>query len=125
MQRKALIIGNDLITQKLLVDILELTFKKVTIDKIISFNGIDEKLNKQLQDYDLIIIDFYNNLKNVNEDLILHLRNNHPSIISSLIFIFRSLDGKPDDNVLFDIPYVIKPFSLDVFSGLLEKICIN
>ena len=124
MPKKALTIGNDLITQKLLGDILELTFKKVTIDKIISFDGLDDKLDKQKQDYDIIIIEFYNT-KIANENLIIKFRNNHPSIINNLIFIFNSSEGKPDDNILFDIPYVIKPFSLDVFGGLLEKVCIN
>lgn len=124
MPKRVLIIGNDLITQKLLVDILELTFKKVAIDKIISFDGLDDKLKKQQQEYNLIIIDFYNT-KDVNEDLIVYLRNNYPLIINNLILHFNSVDVKPDDNVLFDIPYVIKPFSLDFFGELLEKVCIN
>ena len=36
-----------------------------------------------------------------------------------------SLEEKPDDSVLLNIPYIVKPFSLDELGEFIQKICIK
>lgn len=120
----AFIIGNDLNVQKLIVDILEITFSDIAIDRTTSAEGLFSKLKGKGFDYKLIILDC-GGIRKVNEDIILDIRSKYPHLIERMIVLFDSIEEKPGDEVLLDIPYIIKPFSLDKFGELVKKVCVE
>ena len=116
------VVGNDLHIHKLVVDILEITFSDVTIEKATTVQAMLKKFEKQQYGFNLLIIDLQNSKKE-DEVLILNLRNKYPHLLSRMILLLDSIEEKPDDTILQNIPCVVKPFSLDEFGELVKKVC--
>jgi len=124
MSVRVLIIGNDVHIHKLVVDIIEITFKEVTIDRAANEEALLSKLDSQEYSYNLIIFDCHND-KETDEELITSLKNTRPHLLDHLIVLIDSEAEKPAEEVLQKISYVIKPFSLDEFGELVKKIVLN
>ena len=117
-----LVVGNDLHVHKLVVDILEITFRDVAIDKATNAQAMLKKFESQQYSYDLLVLDLQNSKKE-DEVLILNLRNKYPHLVSRTILLLDSIEEKPDDAILQGIPFVVKPFSLDEFGELVKQVC--
>jgi len=122
MAINVLVVGNDLHVHKLVVDILEITFSDVTIEKATTAQAMIKKLGTKQYRYDLIVLDLQNSKKE-DEVLILNLRNKYPHLVSRLILLLDTIEEKPDDTILQKIPFVVKPFSLDKFGELVREVC--
>ena len=122
MAIKALVVGNDLHVHKLVVDILEITFSDVTIEKTTNIQAMLKKIETQQYSYDLLVLDLQNSKKE-DEVLVLNLRNKYPYLVSRTILLLDSIEEKPDDTILQNIPFIVKPFSLDEFGELVKEVC--
>ena len=122
MAIKALVVGNDLHVHKLVVDILEITFSDVTIEKTTNIQAMLKKIETQQYSYDLLVLDLQNSKKE-DEVLVLNLRNKYPYLVSRTILFLDSIEEKPDDTILQNIPFIVKPFSLDEFGELVKEVC--
>ena len=117
-----LVVGNDLHVHKLVVDILEITFSDVTLEKATNTQAMLKKIETQQYSYDLLVLDLQNSKKE-DEVLVLNLRNKYPHLASRMILLLDSIEEKPDDTILQGIPFVVKPFSLDAFGELVKQVC--
>lgn len=124
MPINVLIVGNDLSVHKLVTDILEITFSNINIEKATNAQTMLDKFKTQQYKYDLLIV-YLQISKKDDEVFILNLRSKYPHLISRMILLFDSLEEKPEDTILQNIPYIVKPFSLDEFGDLVKKICIE
>lgn len=124
MAVRVLIVGGDIHIHKLVVDILEITFKETVIDRAINEEGLFGKLDSAESEYNLVIIDCPDNKKAV-EDLFMTLTNSYPHVMSRLIILIDSQGVKPADDILQNISCVVKPFSLDEFGELVKKTVKN
>lgn len=122
MAINVLVVGNDLHVHKLVVDILEITLSDVTIEKATNAQVMLKKIETQQYSYDLLVL-YLKNSKKDDETLILNLRNKYPHLVSRMILLLDSIEEKPDDTILRNIPFVVKPFSLDEFGELVKKVC--
>ena len=122
MAIKALVVGNDLHVHKLVVDLLEITFSDVTIEKTTNIQAMLKKIETQQYSYDLLVLDLQNSKKE-DEVLVLNLRNKYPYLVSRTILLLDSIEEKPDDTILQNIPFIVKPFSLDEFGELVKEVC--
>jgi DNA-binding NtrC family response regulator len=121
MSIDVLVLGNDLNAHRLIFDILEMTFKNITIERATTIQIMFHKLDER-RDYDLIILDCQNSKKD-DEKIISRLRDEYPDLIDRIIVVFDSWEEKPDDAVMKDIPYIIKPFCLDTFEDIVKRTC--
>ena len=121
MYTNVLLVGNEMKTHMLIVDILEMTFKNINIEKATNIQALFNKLNEQPL-YDLIIIDCQNSKKD-DEEVINQIRIDYPHLIDRIIFVFDSIEEKPGEEVLMGIPCIVKPFSLDEFDALVKRTC--
>ena len=124
MQINVLIVGCDLSAYKLVTDILEMTFNDIKIEKATNVQKMLDKIKTQHYKYDLLVLDLQISKKD-EEALILNLRNKYPLLVSRMILLLDSLEEKPDDTILQNIPYIAKPFSLDEFGEIVKKICFE
>ena len=124
MPINVLIVGSDLSVHKLVTDILEITFSNINIEKATNAQTMFDKFKTQQYKYDLLIV-YLQISKKDDEVFILNLRSKYPHLISRMILFFDSLEEKPEDTILQNIPYIVKPFSLDEFGDLVKKICIE
>lgn len=124
MPINVLIVGSDLSAHKLLTDILEITFNNTKIEKATNAQTMLDKFKTQHYKYDLLILDLQISKKD-EEVLILNLRSKYPHLFSRMILLLDSVEEKPEDTILQNISYIIKPFSLDEFGDLVKKICIE
>ena len=124
MPINVLIVGSDLSAHKLLTDILEITFNNTKIEKATNAQTMLDKFKTQHYKYDLLILDLQISKKD-EEVLILNLRSKYPHLFSRMILLLDSVEEKPEDTILQNIPYIVKPFSLDEFGELVKKICIE
>lgn len=124
MPINVLIVGSDLSAHKLVTDILEITFNNTKIEKATNAQTMLDKFKTQHYKYDLLILDLQISKKD-EEVLILNLRSKYPHLFSRMILLLDSVEEKPEDTILQNISYIIKPFSLDEFGDLVKKICIE
>lgn len=121
MAVSVLVVGNDLNTHKLLIDIIEITFNDVLMEKSINFKDMYAKLDVKKDGYNLLVMDCRNG-KYDTEDLIKNIKSSFPKQLEKTIILLDSYEDKPDAEIIGNIPIVIKPFSLDEFGELLNKI---
>jgi len=120
MAVRILIIGNDIHIHKLVIDILEITFTDVVIDRATNEDGLFEKLESEGPEFNLLIIDCHNDKIN-DENLLLALRKAYPHLIKRIILLIDRESEKPDDDILQGMSSVFKPFSLDEFGELVKR----
>jgi hypothetical protein len=122
MKITVLIVGNELNIQQLISDVCGITFGDSEIIRRTDIDGLYKELDDNRNNYNLILLNCRQG-KKVYEELIPSLRDRYKDVISRIIIIFDSMEEKPDDSVLHDIPNIVKPFSLDKFGEMIQKIC--
>ncbi len=120
---QVLIASNDLDVYQLIKDILEITFKGVTIDRALDSAKLSERLSDSSTAYNLILVD--TRFNDHDESTIPeYLRRHFPQFIDRTVVV---LDA--DDRELADetegLPVVYKPFSLDEFDQVVRAACVS
>jgi DNA-binding NtrC family response regulator len=117
-----LIASDNLSIYQLMVDILEITFKAVKVERVLD----SEKLLGRLADINegphLIILDAH--LGKENERTALDIvRDEYPGLMDRMVLLCDSLN-EPVDPVLPDaVACLNKPFSLDEFGEIAKRVC--
>jgi len=113
---RVLVGDEDLDVHELVDDILHINFKNVAIDRAMDRNGIRAKIRSMQMPYDLILLGddgMKGFIEIVNEE--------SPDLVKKTVMICPQ--GSNNTEKWTDIPRIVKPFSLDDFGEVLEKIC--
>ena len=120
-----LIMGHDLNEHQLIIDILEITFQKVTIHRATNFENLLIKLTDSAKEFNLIVIDLSSNEKQ-DDELIEYLHTNYSNLLHCMLLLAEKTEQAIEDKLkLLGITYLEKPFSLDTFGDIIKKIAKN
>jgi hypothetical protein len=116
MTIRVLVGDEDLDVHELVDDILHINFKDVAIDRAMDQNGIRTKIRSMQMPYDIILLGD-DGMKGFVEIV----KEECPDLVKKTVMICP--EGSNHVEKWSDIARIVKPFSLDVFGEVLEKIC--
>ncbi len=123
MKPRVLLSGVEPHTRKLIIDVLSLTLSTISVETAQSLDEFYTLLNNASNQYTLIILNCETGGKDKYSAAILKIRQQFKKILGTVVLLFESTQDIPDDTILLDIPYVVKPFSLDRFEEIVKTIC--
>jgi DNA-binding NtrC family response regulator len=121
MPVNVLIADDDLDVHELIHDILEINFKNVKIDRALTAESFLEKVTNAAPPFDLYIIDMHLN-EGEEKDILSMVREQFPQMLTKIIIIAGSPEEVTGNESVKDIPYLVKPFSLDYFGDIVKKV---
>lgn len=116
---RVLIADNDLDSHKLIVDLVEMIFRDVTIDRALSKESLLVRVGAPEADYHLILFNLSLD-NNESSEILNYIRTYNSRLIERIVFI-ASKNNK--DEIPDELPVLIRPFSLDDFSEVVKKVC--
>lgn len=116
--------GYDLNEHQLIMDILDITFPQVVVDRTTNAEGLFLKLQESGMEYDLIILDLGGDRRH-DQEFITMLRESYPRYLSKVVVLFDLTEEKFDEQLLLNLAYLTKPFSLDAFGELIKKVALQ
>ncbi|MBD3317917.1 MAG: hypothetical protein GF344_19205 [Chitinivibrionales bacterium] len=119
-----LVASSDLDIYELVVDILEITFKKTKLDRARDYRKSAEMLSKPDAKYNLILLD--QGLDNEDERHVLTaMKTDFPEVADRIVLLADSQGPHPDFKLLEGTSCIAKPFSLDEFGEIVKKACVS
>lgn len=122
MSVKVLIAGTDFDIQRLIVDVVEMTFNDLDMVRALDFDALHSKLEEVNADYNLFIFDgamvkaFHDEMESMKEDRI--------SLFEKRVILISDSEEDLEENGFKDrFTHLIKPFSLDTFQDLIKETC--
>lgn len=117
------LIADDLEAHEFIRDILKISFRNVSIDRVLSPSNLCAKIQDADPQYDLLLYSWKMEDEQ-NNSLLLKICSDFPQI-SKKIVVFS--DSKPQSvpSELGSIPFIVKPYSLDQFSEIVKKASLN
>jgi hypothetical protein len=122
MPVKVLVADENLDVHELVNDILLINYKDVAVDRVLSAEGLREKLGAQNPGYKLIIMG--STLADASgKSAISILSEEFPQFRAMSVILQHAAGQVPDSPLIKKIPVLEKPYSLDEFSDRIKKIC--
>ena len=121
MTVRVLVADEDLDVHELVNDILSISFKDVSVDRVLTGEGLYRKIRATKQQYNLIII----SLKlhdNQGKSLAFCVCRDFPEYCKRIAIIKEPSEQRPAEPLLAAVPCLEKPFSLDTFSEIIKKL---
>jgi DNA-binding NtrC family response regulator len=122
MAVNVLLVSNDLDFQELLNDILQITFKKVKIDKALDDEKMTECLKNGAVQYKVVVMDSHFTDASGRQGLVL-INQRFPAMLSRVVVILDGTEHLTEIKAFSQVPLIEKPFSLDLFSETVLKVC--
>jgi hypothetical protein len=113
---RVLVGDEDLDVHELVDDILHINFKDVAIDRAMDPNGIRTKIRAMELPYDLILLG-----DDGMKGLVEIVNEERPDLVKKTVMICPEESNHIEK--WSDVPRILKPFSLDDFGEVLERIC--
>jgi DNA-binding NtrC family response regulator len=122
MTVRVLVAEDDLNAHKVIRDILEISFRDVTIDRALDHGSAIAKIREADPGYDLVLYDLHFDYPSGLETLAV-LRTEQPQLDRNLVVLNGSAEEVASCEATRNLPYILKPFSLDTFSEVIKKVC--
>jgi DNA-binding NarL/FixJ family response regulator len=115
-----LIADDDMDSHELIDDLIEINFREVEIEHALTKESFIKKIGSASQPFDLILfnLDLDGSGEEGNIDL---LKNRHPDLLDRTIFMVSG--DRPVPETLGDVKVLSRPFSLDHFGEVVQKVC--
>ncbi len=122
MSVTVLLAGTDFDIQRLVVDVVEMTYTEVEIERALDFNALHNKLEDNPSKFNVFIFDgpmvkAFNDEMGTMDDAKIALFE------KKVILISDSEDDLEQNGFKDRFTHLIKPFSLDVFQDLIKETC--
>lgn len=124
MTVRVLVAEDDLNAHRVIRDILEISFKDVKIDRALDHGSAMAKIREANPDYDLVLYDLHFDDPSGLETLAI-LRSEKPQLDRNLVVLNGSAEEVAKCEAARNLPYILKPFSLDTFSDVIKKVCAS
>ena len=119
---KVLVADDDLDVHELVNDILCITFKDVTVDRVLDADSFRAKARAPKKHYDLILVS--SDVADASgKDILSIIFDEFPALVKKTVVIEETAATARFDRSGAPLPLIKKPFSLDEFSGVIKKIC--
>lgn len=119
-----LVASSDLDIYELVVDILEITFKKTKLDRARDYRKSAEMLSSPDAEYNLILLD--QGLDTDDErDVLSAMKKDFPQVADRIVLLADPNGPQPDLKLLEGTSCIAKPFSLDEFGDIVKKACVS
>lgn len=115
-----LLAGTDFEVQKLVVDVVEMTYNEVEIERALDFEALHEKLDEDASKYNVFIFDGPM-VKAFNEEMGNMDSHKIELFEKKVILISDSEDDLLQNGFKDRFTHLIKPFSLDAFQDLIKE----
>lgn len=122
MAVNVLLAGTDFDIQRLVVDVVEMTYSDVEIERALDFDALHSKLDDNPSKYNVFIFDgpmvkaFNDEMGSMSDDKITLFEK-------KVILISDSEDDLTTNGFKDRFTHLIKPFSLDTFQDLIKETC--
>jgi len=121
---RVLIADDDLDSHELLDDLIEINFRDVEIDRALTTESFLQKTGAADASYDLVLFNMHPGKSGSDSEameLVSHLEKNRPQLLERTVFILPK-DADPRALGIADrFPVLLRPFSLDEFSDVVQK----
>ena len=122
MAARVLVADDDLDVHELVNDILCISFKDVTFDRVLDTDSFRAKLLSTKNTYDLLLI--ASDMTDASgKDIISILLDEFSALVKKTAVIEETAATERLDRSGAPLPLIKKPFSLDEFSSVVKKIC--
>ena len=121
MLKQVLVAEEDLHEHKLIHDILGISIKDVKITRALNAESFIDKAMKNETPWDLILYDFHFDERSGSNALLTILRAK-PELASDVVLLNGSAQEIKANPLFMNLPYILKPFSLDNFSEVVKRI---
>lgn len=122
MSVTVLLAGTDFDIQRLVVDVVEMTYSEVEIERALDFEALHGKLEDDPSKYNVFIFDgpmvkaFNDEMNNMDSDKI--------ELFEKKVILISDSEEDLSQNGFKDrFTHLIKPFSLDTFQDLIKETC--
>jgi DNA-binding NtrC family response regulator len=122
MAVRVLVADDDLDVHELVNDILCISFKDVTVDRVLDGDSFRAKVRSSKKQYDLLLL-ASEVTDAAGKDIISIVLDEFPGLIKKTAVIEETAATARFDRSGGAIPLIKKPFSLDEFSSVIKKIC--
>jgi DNA-binding response OmpR family regulator len=119
-----LVASSDLDIYELVVDILEITFKKTKLDRARDYRRSVEMLSQPDARYNLILLDQGLD-KDDERHVLTAMKNDCPQVADRIVLLSDASTPRPDMGILEGTSCIAKPFSLDEFGEIVKKACVS
>lgn len=122
MAVNVLLAGTDFDVQRLVVDVVEMTYSEVEIERALDFNALHLKLEDNPSKYSVFIFDGPM-VKAFNDEMVSMDENKIALFEKKVILISDSEEDLEQNGFKDRFTHLIKPFSLDTFQDLIKETC--
>jgi DNA-binding NtrC family response regulator len=122
MAVKVLVADDDLDVHELVNDILCISFKDVTVDRVLDADSFRARVRSTKKHYDLLLV--ASEVSDASgKDIISIVLDEFPALAKRMAVIEETAATVRLDRTGSPLPLIKKPFSLDEFSSVIKKIC--
>jgi DNA-binding NtrC family response regulator len=118
---RVLIADDDLDSHELIDDLIEINFRDVEIERALTKESFLIKIGTAKSPYNLILFNLDIEKAGNGREVVEHLEANHPELLKRMVFI--SSDVHASESINADYLVLTKPFSLDRFGEVVQKVC--
>lgn len=122
---RVLIADDDLDSHELLDDLIEINFRDVEIDRALTRESVLQKTGAADASYDLVLFNMHPGKNGSDSDaveLVSHLEKNQPQLLDRTVFILPKESDPQALGIASRFPVLFRPFSLDEFSDVVQKV---
>ena len=118
--RRVLIADDDVDSHELIDDLIEVNFRDVEIEHAVTKKSFFNKIGSASQPINLILFNL--GLDGSGEEGNIELlKNRHPDLLNRTVFIVTG--DRPVPEALNGMNLISRPFSLDYFGEVVQKVC--
>jgi DNA-binding NtrC family response regulator len=124
MPIRVLVAEEDLHEHKVVHDILGVCFKEVRITRALNFDSFLTKVTRTKVPFDLILYDYHFDAHS-GKNALLALLKEKPEFMKSVVILNGQAEEITQNPAFKNLPYILKPYSLDNFSEVVKRISQN
>lgn len=122
MAINVLLAGTDFDIQRLVVDVVEMTYSNAKMERALDFDALHSKLDEDPSRFDVFIFDGPM-VKAFNEEM-MNMSNEKIALFEKKVILISDSEEDLTTNGFKDrFTHLIKPFSLDTFQDLIKETC--
>lgn len=121
MPRHILMADDDIESQQILLDVIEVNFTDAKVDKVTNPKRLYDLLNEKGDTYYVLLIDYSLDDIGTQENGYTFLSTHFPHLVAKTIFINDTGSPLPRSSLPKDALVIDRPFSLDGFNEVLNQ----
>jgi len=123
MKTNVLIADDYMGTHRLLRDVIEICIKRVKVESAVSQQNFWDKLPASPEHPWHLIFISADYLNDEPECFIDRIKTVNPDVVGKYVIIGTAEEAESCGDAVKDIPFLVKPFSLDKLEDLIKQIC--